>query len=120
MTKPVSNRSSLALLGVRAFFERVSLGTVAIVALCMVDLFLTLVAVLTGKAIEANPMLAWSFEYGPMGFALAKVASFIPGIWAIEMCRLYNSRFAALASRAVVYGYIAVYFFGSLRIHGMI
>lgn len=107
----------IARLGVKAFFQKVSFGTLAIVAICMVDLFLTLVAVLAGKAIEANPLLAWSFDYGPMMFAMAKVASFIPGVWALEMCRLHNARFASMASRAVVYGYIAVYVIGSLKIH---
>jgi len=111
--------SFLAKIGVMAFFQKVSLGTVAIVAICMVDMFLTLVAVLAGKAIEANPVLSWSFDYGPMAFALAKVASFIPGVWALEMCRLHNARFAGLASRAVVYGYMAVYLIGSLKLHGM-
>jgi hypothetical protein len=110
----------LSRLSVKALVTNVSLGTLAIVAICMVDLFLTMFAVLTGNAIEANPMLSWSFHYGPMMFALAKVASFIPGVWALEMCRLHNERFAIFASRAVVYGYMALYAFGSLHIHGLL
>lgn len=83
----------------------------------MADLFVTLVVVQMGIAIESNPLLAWTFQYGPVYFALVKIASFIPGVWAIEMCRLQNARFASWASRAAVYGYFAVYFFGSVRIH---
>ena len=83
----------------------------------MADLFVTLVVVQMGIAIESNPLLAWTFQYGPVYFALVKTASFIPGVWAIEMCRLQNARFASWASRAAVYGYFAVYFFGSVRIH---
>ena len=83
----------------------------------MADLFVTLLVVQRGLAIEANPLLAWTFQFGPVYFALVKTISFIPGVWALEMCRIQNARFAAWASRFAVYGYFAVYFFGSVRIH---
>lgn len=108
----------LGYFGRKAFRQPVSLGVVAIVTLCMADLFWTLLVLLKGIAIEANPVLAWSFDHGPVTFALVKTFSFIPGIWALEMCRLHNARFAGFAARLGVYGYIAVYFFGSARLHG--
>lgn len=106
--------------GRRAFRQPVSFGVWAIVLLCMADLFWTLLMLLKGLAIEANPVLAWSFAHGPVAFALVKTLTFIPGIWALEMCRLHNAPFAGFVARLGVYGYMAVYLFGSLRIHGML
>lgn len=115
---PTSTAARLRFFGVKAFGQPVSFGVWAIVLLCMADLFWTLLMLLRGLAVEANPVLAWSYGYGPVPFALVKTLSFIPGIWALEMCRLHNARFAGFAARLGVYGYIAVYLGGSLKLHG--
>jgi len=115
---PQSTIGRLSFFGRKAFSQPVSFGVYAVVLLCMADLFWTLLVLLKGVAVEANPVLAWSFELGPVPFALVKALSFMPGVWAIEMCRLHNARFANFAARLGVYGYMAVYLFGSLRLHG--
>ena len=112
------SRTSFCQLAARGLLGSVSVGTVAIVLICMAVMFVTLLVVERGIAIEANPLLSWTFQFGPVYFALVKTISFIPGVWALEMCRIQNARFAAWASRAAVYGYFAVYFLGSIRIHG--
>lgn len=114
---PSSSRPGLLTLAVRSLLGSVSAGTVAIVLVCMADMFVTIFVVQAGIAIESNPLLAWSFQHGSVCFALIKTSSFIPGVWAIEMCRIQNAKFASWASRAAVLGYFAVYFFGSIGIH---
>ena len=114
---PESTRIGFLNLAVRSLCGSVSAGTVAIVLVCMADMFVTILVVQAGIAIESNPLLAWSFQYGPVCFALIKTSSFIPGVWAIEMCRIQNAKFASWASRAAVLGYFAVYFIGSIGIH---
>jgi hypothetical protein len=119
LVAPVSSDRFLRLAS-QAIQGRASCGALAIVLVCMADLFLTLFAVLSGRAVESNPLLAWTFDYGPLCFALVKTASFVPGVLALEMSRIENPSFAAWAARFGVYGYMAVYLFGSLRIHHLI
>lgn len=99
-------------LQVRASYESILLASI-----CLLDMFWTVVVVVTGIAIEANPLLAWTFELGPWAFVVVKLASLIPGLLALEFCRIINPGFARLAGRAAVLGYLAIYVFGSIGLH---
>src|SRR5688572_19480846 len=98
----------------------VATETIVLAGLCLLDMAWTILAVLSGIAVEANPLLAWTFGYGPLAFALVKVASLAPGLVVIEYCRLTNPQFAIWAARMGIVGYCFIYFAGSLRLHGLL
>jgi len=67
----------------------------------LVDLVLTLLVVICGVAVEANPLMANLLEAGPLPFALTKVAVVSIGVLLLWKER---SRPIAIAGSIVVFG----------------
>ncbi|MCA9602508.1 MAG: DUF5658 family protein [Polyangiales bacterium] len=81
----------------------------------LLDLVLTLVVVLTGLAIEANPVMAEALDAGPLPFSLVKLALVSMGVWIIWR---YRHRPAAVfAGGAVFAAYVFVLFVHMKGVH---
>ncbi|HEY0868629.1 MAG TPA: DUF5658 family protein [Fimbriimonas sp.] len=91
--------------------------TVWLAFICVLDAVLTVILVQEGLAVESNPLLAWSFNYGSVGFMATKILSFAPALAIIETLRPRLGDFAQLALRVGIIGYILLYVFGSIAIH---
>ncbi|HEY0868630.1 MAG TPA: DUF5658 family protein [Fimbriimonas sp.] len=89
----------------------------AIAAICLIDTAITVVLVTSGVAVEANPLLNWSFRYGAAMFVAAKTFWFLPPLLVIEAMRARNDRFVKFALRFGLVGYLLVYFGGTLALH---
>ena len=94
------------------------LETVLLAFVCTLDAVSTLYLVSTGRAVEANPALAWTFDYGSFMFLAVKLLSFVPAIVILERIRDRKPRLVKVATRAALAGYLAIYLFGTLHLHG--
>ena len=98
----------------------VLLETILLASLCMLDLGSTIVLVQLGIAKEANPILVPYIGHSIGAFVAAKTFLSIAPLVGIEMLGWIKPQLARFAVRIGLLGYVAVYFFGSLRIHGLI
>ena len=88
--------------------------------MCLVDAWLTILLVAHGWAVEANPLMAFFLSQSVPAFVLAKLLFFLPAIIACEYLRHKNPRFALLAVRVGLFGYMAVYVIGDLAVNHVI
>ncbi len=94
--------------------------TVLLALLCMLDLGSTIVLVKLGIAKEANPILSPYLGHSVGAFVAAKTFLSVAPLVGIEMLGWLKPGLAKLAIRAGLIGYIAVYVFGSLKIHDLL
>lgn len=94
--------------------------TMILVSICVIDMIQTLIVVGSGKAIEANPVLASAMQYSPWAFVLLKTLSFAAPLTAIELLRPLSPEFVRRALRIGAFGYIVIYLFGSLHINNVL
>lgn len=81
---------------------------------CALDMYTTLWWVLTGRAIEANPLLAWTFARDPLTFVLVKSGSCLPALVLAPRLGRRHPRFATLLLRGVLAAYVLIYL-GAVR-----
>nr|WP_265101638.1 DUF5658 family protein [Fimbriimonas ginsengisoli] len=91
--------------------------TLLLATICFADMIQTLVVVGSGKAVEANPVLARAMAYSPWAFVALKMVSFIAPLAAVELLRHRSPNFIRLALRIGAIGYLVVYIVGSLHIN---
>jgi len=84
---------------------RLCTESLILIVICVVDMAATLFFVLTGLAVEQNPIMAACINHSPLTFVLVKLVSFVPFVAAVELYRRKNPGFA----RAVCRWAIAVY-----------
>ncbi len=89
--------------------SRVSVESLILVAICMADMLVTLFLVLTGCAVEQNPLMAVCIDHSPATFVLVKIASFVPFVVAVELYRKRNPQFAQLACRCAIILYVMTF-----------
>ena len=80
--------------------------------ICMLDMYTTLFWVIQGDAIEANPLLSWTFNYeshGSIAFILLKSASCVPALLLVPRLAQRHPRFTVWLLRAVIVFYICYY-----------
>ena len=88
--------------------------------ICMIDMLQTLVVVGSGRAIEANPILAAAMDYSPYAFISLKMVSFLAPLGAVELLRPLSPEFVRCSLRIGALGYLIVYVFGSLHINNIL
>lgn len=88
---------------------RLTRGSQAIIAICLLDMVTTLILVKNGLATEFNPIMQVFLSISPFAFVLAKLISFVPFVVAIEVYKRYNPRFTSCASRIAVIAYLFIY-----------
>ena len=84
--------------------------TIAIMAICAVDLLTTIYLVARGEAYEANYLFSIILkDYGPGGFILAKVMLMALPLAVAELARKQNERFVRVALRVCIVLYVGLY-----------
>lgn len=88
---------------------RISNESLILVAICLADMFSTLYFVLTGAAVEQNPIMAACFRQSPGMFVFVKMISFVPFVIAVELYRKKNPDFALKACRCAIVLYLVTF-----------
>ncbi len=88
--------------------------------LCVVDAFWTVLMCRQGLAKEANPIMAFFLAQSVAAFVAFKLASFLPGILAVEYLKFQNRKFATFAVRFGAIAYLALYVVGDLRVNHLL
>lgn len=88
---------------------RVSIESLILVAICLIDMLSTLICVMRGIAVEQNPLMAMCLRHSPMTFVMVKIASFVPFVVAIELYRKQNPAFARLVCRSAIVLYVVTF-----------
>src|SRR4051812_35875559 len=96
-------------LGRRALRRPILAETVAIAIICTIDLAHTIFFVASGRAVEANPLLAPVIAQSWLSFAFVKATSFLIPLLILEALRPLSPRFIKLALRAGAIAYMSVY-----------
>lgn len=88
---------------------KVTNESIILAFICIADMLVTLYYVVSGLAIEANPVMAAAFDHSPQMFVIIKTLSFVPFIVAAELYYKHNPSFVKLISRAAIGVYLALY-----------
>ena len=86
--------------------------------LCAVDMYSTVYWVRTGVAVEANPLLTWTFGIHPVVFVLVKTATFLPNLALAAFLARRHPAKVALLLRFVILAYVAIYLAGVFHLAG--
>jgi len=89
--------------------SKVSAESLVLVGICLADMISTLIFVLSGHAVEQNPIMAACLRKSPMVFVLVKLASFVPFVLAVELFRQKNAAFARFACRTAIGAYVVTF-----------
>ena len=81
----------------------------ALALVCALDMYTTLYWVVMGQAIEANPLLAPTFQAHPVAFVAVKSLSCLPALFLAPRLARRHPRFTVWLLRAVIAAYIAIY-----------
>ena len=76
---------------------------------CAVDMYTTLWWVVTGHAVEANPLLAATLQVHPMAFILVKCLFCLPALILAPRLARRRPEFTVWLLRAVIAAYIGIY-----------
>lgn len=98
-------------------FSSISVESVVLATVCLVDTLSTLVLVSTGAAVEANPFMAACLRYGAGAFVLIKLLSFLPFVIVTEWYRRRNVAFARTIARAAIGVYLLSYLVLTTRVN---
>ena len=83
--------------------------SLVLIAICVADMLVTLYFVLTGMAVEQNPIMAACINLSPATFVLVKLVSFVPFVVAVELYRRRNPGFARAVCRWAIGIYLAAF-----------
>lgn len=78
-------------------------------AICLTDMLLTLYFVMTGLAVEQNPIMAACIKHSPLTFVIVKTLSFLPFVIGVEIYRRRNPYFARVVCRAAIGVYLIMF-----------
>jgi membrane-bound metal-dependent hydrolase YbcI (DUF457 family) len=88
---------------------RIGRGSWVLLAICLVDLVTTVIAVGLWGVEEANPFMAFFLDKGLAVFCAAKLTSFIPAVLVLEWYRRRNPRFVSTILKGAVAAYATLY-----------
>lgn len=88
----------------------ISRESLALFLICFVDAMLTIVLVSTGRATEANPLMARCLERGYGFFFMFKMSTVAVAIIAAEMHRRRNPIFVKRLMQTAMTAYLGIYF----------
>ncbi|MDX1932507.1 MAG: DUF5658 family protein [Capsulimonadales bacterium] len=77
--------------------------------ICALDMYTTLWWVIHGDAMEANPLLAWTFRFHPIWFVVVKCLSCLPALYFLTRLAQANRLLTVRMLRAAIVGYIGLY-----------
>jgi hypothetical protein len=77
-----------------------------------IDMMTTLYWVSNGTAVEANPLLQWTFDHHPVAFVIVKMLATLPAIVLAPRLAQKHPTFTIWLLRAVIATYVGVYFAG--------
>ena len=80
--------------------------------ICALDMYTTLWWVMNGEAMEANPLLAWTFHHHPIWFVFLKCATFLPALAAVPYLSKRHPRFTPWLLRFAILLYLGLYGIG--------
>ena len=83
--------------------------TLLLALICALDMYTTVYWVVNGQAIEANPLLAPTFEAHPMAFVLTKSLFCLPALCLAPRLAQRHPHFTIWLLRAIIVGYIGIY-----------
>ncbi|MCE5314883.1 MAG: DUF5658 family protein [Armatimonadota bacterium] len=83
--------------------------SIILIAICVIDLVVTLLLVNTKTAVEGNPLMAFYLKYGTGTFVMVKLALVLLPIFVFEWSRQYKPQFVKLMLRATIATYLGVY-----------
>ena len=109
---------SLSFFRRRLQFKPVRKEALLLAGIAMIDLASTIVLIKLGIAKEANPILAWYLGQGMGMFVAAKTFLSMAPIAGLEIVGWKDPGLARFGLRAGIAGYLAIYGFGTLQIHG--
>ena len=94
-----------------AHTERLGLAkeSYVILAICFLDLVLTLWLVTTSEAVEGNPLMAFYLDHGWVPLVAAKVVLVGFPIFIAEWARRHSPRFVRRMLRFAIAAYIGIY-----------
>ncbi|MCX6366614.1 MAG: DUF5658 family protein [Armatimonadetes bacterium] len=78
--------------------------------ICMADMFTTLYWVTMGHAVEANHLLAWTFNVHPVTFVLVKSISCMPAVLLAPLLARRHKNFTVWLLRIIIAVYVLTYF----------
>ena len=78
--------------------------------ICMADMFTTLYWVTMGHAVEANHLLAWTFNAHPVTFVLVKSFSCMPAVLLAPLLARRHKTFTIWLLRIIIAVYVLTYF----------
>jgi hypothetical protein len=85
--------------------ESVLLGLI-----CAADMLTTLFWVMSGEAVEANPILGWTFNGHPIIFVVVKCIACIPALILAPKLAQSHRHFTIWLLRIIIFAYVALYF----------
>jgi hypothetical protein len=77
--------------------------------ICALDMYTTIWWVLTGRAVEANPHLAWTFHLHPVAFVFVKCATCLPALLLAPVLAQKHPKFVTWLLRAIIVIYVGAY-----------
>lgn len=80
--------------------------------ICALDMYTTLWWVVNGEAMEANPLLAWTFHHHPIWFVFLKCATFLPALAAVPYLGRRHPKFTPWLLRCAILVYLGMYSIG--------
>ncbi len=80
-----------------------------IVAICLVDLVVTLALLSTATAREGNPLMDFYLQFGVGAFVLAKLCLLFLPIFIAEWCRQFRPQFVRRMLRLTIVAYLGIY-----------
>jgi hypothetical protein len=83
--------------------------TTILALVCLLDTVSTVFLVHQGLAVEANPLLAWTFEQSTATFVAVKIATFALPLAIFEILRRRHSKLVQKGLRVAIVGYLGVY-----------
>ena len=92
--------------------KRIAPESAALAFACLADLVTTLWLVYVHGAREANPLMAFYLDLGPLTFALAKTLLFMAPIIVLEILRAKRPQAIRAILRMAVVSYVVVYVAG--------
>jgi len=107
----------MSVLARRALRRPILRESAAIAAICFLDMTHTMVVIESGRAVEANPLLAPVVQQGWLAFALVKSASFLLPLAALEGIRAIRPVFTRRALQLGATGYVLSYICASLQVN---
>ncbi len=80
-----------------------------LITICVADMIATLFFVLSGLAVEQNPIMAACINHSPATFVLVKLVSFVPFVVAVELYRRRNPGYARAVCRWAIVVYLTTF-----------